>query len=173
MVNKPPPRPIKIVGGIGIVPLTQGFEAIIDASDVSLVGQYNWQVYSTNAKTKYASRGAWVDGKATTQKMHRLIMGDADGLLIDHINRNGLDNRRSNLRFCTAAQNAWNVSERTTNTSGFRGVDYHKLSQKWQARTSKNGQREYIGCYDTMEEAMSAYRQAVMVLHGEFYPTGE
>jgi hypothetical protein len=174
MANKPPPRPIKIIGGIGIVPLTQGYEAIIDAADAPLVGQYNWQVHvNPRAKTQYAVRGVWVDGRTTTQKMHRLIMGEPDGMFIDHVNQSGLDNRKSNLRLCSAAENQWNTGVSARNKSGFRGVDFHELTQKWQARVTKNGKRQYIGCFDTQAEAVLAHQQAAMQLHGEFYPTGE
>lgn len=161
-------RAIRIVGNIAYVPLTQGYEAIIDANDAHLVGQYNWQVKHC-LNTKYASRVVCIGGgKTTSQSMHRLIAKPSDAEIIDHINSNGLDNRRANLRRATSQQNQFNRRNFTKSFSGIRGVDYMKSMSKWRARITIDGKCEFLGIFDTKEEAKLAYQSAAKQMHGDF-----
>ena len=87
---------------------------------------------------------------------------------IDHINRDRLDNRMSNLRMATRSQNSMNKGRRSDNKSGVTGVTWHKGSQKWRAVCHMNGKQIQVGMFDSIEEAAKAYAEAAEKLHGEF-----
>jgi len=88
---------------------------------------------------------------------------------IDHINRVKDDNRWSNLRESTSAENNRNVDLTSLNTSGLRGVSWHKHTKKWRAQINASGRRCHIGYFRTKEDAHEAYKMEAMKLHGEFY----
>ncbi|MCC2485004.1 HNH endonuclease [Bacillus pacificus] len=94
--------------------------------------------------------------------IHRLIMEAKEGELIDHINRNKLDNRKENLRIVTPQQNVTNQT--------FKGVTFNKFKEKYQARLQVNKKRKSLGYYDTQEEAIKAYQRAHAKAFGEFSP---
>ena len=97
--------------------------------------------------------------------LHRVIMGEPEGMLIDHIDGNRLNNSRSNLRVCTNQQNGCNRGKTVKNTSGFKGVCWHKRDEKWRATINN----KHIGCFKTAEKAYEAYCEAAQELHGEFF----
>lgn len=158
-------RQIRIEGNVAFVPLTQNCEAIIDAADVHLVEGYNWYA-AKPGRSAYAVRGVWIGGAKIF--MHRVILDAPDGVFVDHINGNGLDNRRANLRLATPAQNVQNSGRQSNNTSGVRGVSFHKRSRKWQAAICCNRKRTFLGQFDTLQEASQSYATARAALHGEF-----
>lgn len=103
--------------------------------------------------------------------LHRIIFLMHRGYLpeqIDHIDGNGLNNDIENLRAATRSQNLQNTGKKKNNTSGFKGVVWHKQAQKWQARTWHEGKSHYLGLFDTPEAAHEAYKAAATKLHGEF-----
>jgi len=100
--------------------------------------------------------------------MHRLILNPPAGITIDHINGNGLDNRRENLRLAGRGQNQCNRGKQSNNTSGFKGVTWHKNLNKWEAGISISGKRYHVGFYKTPEAAARAYDDAAKKYHGEF-----
>jgi hypothetical protein len=101
--------------------------------------------------------------------MHREVMGDVpDGFEVDHVNGNKVDNRRANLRLATRSQNNRNKPLQGNNTSGFRGVAYHKPSGFWVARVFVNKRQTSLGCYRTAEEAAHAYDAAAREHYGTF-----
>jgi hypothetical protein len=162
-----PIRPIRIEGNIAYVPLTRGYEAVIDAADVPLVSDWNWFAKADNEKRVYGVRSSrCVLGKAVL--MHRIIAQCPDGLYVDHIDGNGLNNRRSNLRHATNSQNQHNQSVNSVNKSGFKGVSWHKKRGMWQARIRANKKRIWLGNYICVKEAHAAYCEASARLHGEF-----
>ena len=132
----------------------------IDLEDISLISQYKWSLHHNMYSI------ARIDGHKI--QMHRLIMNTENNVVVDHINHDGLDNRKSNLRICTTAQNEWNARKSTRNTSGVKGVNFDKSRQKWRARISCNGQRFELGFFNTKEEAIQARYEAEDKLHGEF-----
>lgn len=131
-------------------------ESIIDNESFNIIKGLKWYLRKTY-NNKYCISGS------TPIYLHRLIMGVSE---VDHINHNGLDNRKSNLRLCTHMQNTFNQVIRKSNTSGFKGV--HKKRDKWVAQIRGNGGRHYLGNFETKEEAAMAYNMAATELHGEF-----
>jgi len=160
-------RPIRIDGDIAYVPLTQGCTAIIDAEDAALIGQYNWYVQLA-PQTVYAVRNHPEDGRQKQVRMHREIVKTPDGLKADHIDGNGLNNRKSNLRNCTQEQNSRNQRPQTGGTSAYKGVFWHKASVKWQAQIGYKYLRKHLGYFDSEQEAHAAYCRASAEIHKEF-----
>jgi hypothetical protein len=160
-------REIRIDGDVSYVPLTRGYEAIIDTADIPLVAEYNWFAI-TPGHTVYARTNRTENGKQASVVMHRVIIGARSGQIVDHINCNGLDNRRANLRFATTAQNTQNQRRNSANTSGFKGVHWHRQNQVWRAQIQVNSKRRHIGCFETAEAAYEAYCLEASRLFGEF-----
>jgi len=149
---------------IRLIPLTQGQNAIVDASDYDWLSQWNWVAHwCPHTQSFYARRNESVDGRRRTLRMHVFILGCKSGECGDHRNHDTLDNRRVNLRKCTNAQNAMNRRMPKTNSTGFKGVSWHKRTRKWRARI---GQTE-LGLFATKEQAAIVYNQAAIVKFGE------
>lgn len=159
-------RPIRIEGNIAYVPLTQGYEAIIDAADVPLVAERNWYL-DRNQHQMYAKSDS-----PSRIRMHCLLLGSPPGTMVDHRDGDGLNNRRSsNLRAATRGQNACNAKLRADSTSGFKGVTMHRTSGKWQAYINRGGQRHSLGYFETPDGAAAAYAKASPQMHGDFART--
>lgn len=169
-------KPVRIEGDMAYVPLTKGYEAIIDAEDAKLIGAENWCVTGPGVQIGggciYAMRRAKCDGVMTTIKMHRLIINAPDGFQIDHIDGNGLNNRKENLRVVTPAQNLKNRRLSRHNTSGFKGVSWSKSRQKWMANIFSDGRAYHLGEYDSPEEAHKAYVEGSKRYHGDYGRAG-
>ena len=162
-------RQIRIEGNVAYVPLTRGYEAIIDAADVPIVAGFNW-VASVKSHTTYAIRTDRLDGKRCSVLLHRFILGimDRRDLEVDHKNCNGMDNRRDNLRLATRSQNNQNRRIGIRNTSGFKGVSWDNGRRKWIATIKIHGRSKRIGQFSTPETAATAYAIASARIHGEF-----
>lgn len=146
-----------------VIKLTQGRFALVDDKDFKNLDQWNWCF-----NNGYAVRG---QHNPLTQKteivlMHRAIVGAKKGHLIDHINNDGLDNRRINLRFADKTINALNAKLRKTNTSGFKGV-WRDRDGNWVAETSFKRKKIYIGAYKSKREAAIAFDNKVTELYGD------
>ena len=152
------------------IPLTQGQVALIDDEDFEIVSKYKWYAtWSPDTKSFYAMTNIRkLDGKQTTLQMHRIIMNAQKGQQVDHIHHNTLDNRKSEMRLCSGSQNQHNSGKRTNNTSGFKGVSWHKATQKWYARIKLNGKEKSLGYFTHPELAHEAYCRAAAELHGDF-----
>lgn len=135
------------------VELTQGKVAIVDDTDYELVAIFTWQAALKNG-TWYAQRGKYF--------MHILIMHSPAGVQVDHIDHNGLNNQRSNLRFCTPMQNTWNARPHSNSVSQYKGVCWQLRSHKWQAYITANKQRHYLGLFINEIDAARAYNDAVL-----------
>ena len=151
--------------------LSRGLAALIDDEDWSLVSKYKWWAapawHTFYAKTD----GRRPDGSRFKLRMHRLLLMPPDGLEVDHINGDGLDNRRENLRLATHAENSRNLRMPSTNSSGLKGASWHKAAQKWRSRIIINGQDIHLGLFLTAEAAHAAYCVASAKYHGEFGKT--
>jgi hypothetical protein len=149
------------------IKLTQGKVAIVDDEDYAWLNQWKW-CYSTAG---YAIRAIRINGKRKTIFMHRIILKTPNDLFTDHINRNKLDNRRENLRICTASQNKANQSAQHNNTSGKKGVTWQKDIQRWKAQINFKQKIIYLGDFKDIEEAARAYAKKSFELFGEFAST--
>ena len=107
-------------------------------------------------------------GKRVAIYMHMEILGDCDGREIDHINGDKLDNRRSNLRFCTRSQNSMNHVLQSNNTSGYKGVWLRATTHHWQAEIMINQKHIRLGAFLSAEDAARAYDRAARKYFGEF-----
>lgn len=151
------------------IPLTQGMVAYVDDEVFWRISPHRWQA-AKHRNTFYAVRSICIDGRRTTIRMHREIMMSFPGEMIDHVNRNGLDNRVQNLRVATAQQNAFNRKGQKNNVSGYKGVSFHEKSQKYYARITISGITKTLGYFDTPEEASKVYNQAANEYFGRFQP---
>jgi hypothetical protein len=152
--------------GTVLVPLSQGKFAIIDAGDANRVLGFNWS-YRQHRGREYAIRA--LPGGRRNVFMHVELMGPLpDGFEVDHIDGNGLNNRRNNMREATRHQNMHNARGRRVSRSGYKGVSLNACSGRWIARIFLEGRQRSLGCYDTAEEAARAYDAAAREAWGEF-----
>ena len=161
-------RPIRRVGEVAYVPLTQGYEAIIDAVDIEKVTGRNWYAIRDHRSARVSAATSVVaDGKKQTIYMHRVVL-PADDLMVDHANGEALDNRRANLRVATPSQNTANCHAHIKNKSGMKGIWYDAKRGVFVANIGVGGKKKHIGRYQTADEAANAYDLAAIKFFGEF-----
>jgi hypothetical protein len=149
------------------ITLTQGHRAIVDNLDFEYINQFKWY-YSKG----YAVRGIrrkTESGGYRNIMMHRLINKTPLGFETDHVNRDKLDNRRSNLRTASNSLNQFNAGIRKDNTSGFIGVSWYKTTGKWRAVISVKGKLTGLGYFNKIEDAIKARQIAERELGLELY----
>lgn len=153
------------------IPLTQGQYAIVDPEDYASLSKYRWHA-NKGRFTYYAQRRVWdaKNKKELTIRMHREVLDVPDFLFVDHINRNGLDNRKANVRPAKHWQNVCNrpKSPRTKSRSKYRGLTWHKAKGKWHARIRFTGRTKSLGYFDNETDAAKAYDKAAKKHHRDF-----
>lgn len=143
-----------------LLDLTKGYQAKLDPEDYEQAKMLNWQC-QVGKYTQYA----WSGCRPNRIGLHRFIMKPSPDMCVDHINGDGLDNRRCNLRICTHAQNMINVRRKPRNL--MRGV-FQKTKTTYYSLISDNGKPKYLGSYRSELDAAIAYNMAAKELYGEF-----
>lgn len=148
------------------IPLTQGKFAIIDADDLPLVDGHRWYAMR-NRNSYYAVRKIGAGRERRKLWLHRVILDAPEGVQVDHINGDGLDNRRANLRVCTNQQNSWN-RHNTWGTSRYLGVSWDTARERWAATITVSGKLIRLGLFTDEEEAARARDAGALELVGPF-----
>jgi len=159
------------------IPLTQGKFALVDDEDYDFLSKLKWNTNRKPDGTCYAVYGRRAKTKTPHLKMHIQITKHhnthIEGMFVDHINGNGLDNRKSNLRVCTPRQNSYNAKISKNNKSGFKGVSWFRRDKKWRAYIAVGGSQIHLGYFINKTEAALAYNKAAEKYFGKFAKTNE
>jgi len=154
------------------IPLTQGYVALVDDADYAMVGAHKWRVELTRTgKVHRVVRTTQPDGwrgRKVSVSLHRVLMDAPSGIEVDHVDRDPLNNQRSNLRFATRQQNNQNTGIRSDNTSGFKGVHFDTNQGLWVARIRGGDGRMFLGRFSDPFDAAQAYDAAARQVFGEF-----
>ena len=148
--------------------LTQGKVALVDDEDFEVLNKVKWAAHKMSNIFYAARNGTPINGKQKTILMHREILRPPKELHVDHVDHNGLNNQRHNLRIATRSQNMHNQGKRINNTSGYKGVCWDKQNKKWRTQIKLNGKIIFLGYFPTKEDAHTAYVKACHKYHGEF-----
>lgn len=161
------------LGGVTEIFLSGGEKAIVDTADMPLLSTFRWHCdRSKGGQTKYTITNLVVGGRKVTKSMHSLLLGSGDGLEADHINGDGLDNRRANLRLVTHAQNQHNLPKVLRNPQGkkpssqFKGVHWSKHHDGWVAMISIRGKTKNLGVFNSEILAAKKYNEMALSLRG-------
>ncbi len=147
------------------IQLTNQIFTIVDDEDFEYLNQWKW--YLLKSKTNYyAIRTSRPENKLI--QLHRVVIQAKKGEIVDHVNRNKLDNRKSNLRICTISQNNQNRKINKLNKSGFNGVSWNSNNKKWVAQIAYNNKKVHIGFFNDPIQAAKAFNEAALKYHGEF-----
>lgn len=153
------------------IPLTQGQVALVDDADFEWLCQWKWRATRKPGEYTYYALRTGPNRKALF--LHHAIMKPPSGMQIDHINGNGLDCRRANMRLATNAENNRNRGAQANNALGIKGVSLHKARGKLRAQITVNGVNMHLGYFDSTEAAAQAYDEAARKYFGEFARTNE
>jgi len=145
------------------IPLTKGLKAIVDDEDYEFLSKFKWHVCGRIYGNHYAARRSKKDNRPYVW-MHRVIMNPPDDMQVDHIDGNGLNNTKENLRICTEKQNHANCKRRRTNKSGHKGIYFYKQRKKWVVQVA----HKHVGIFSSYNDAIEAYKDAAEDVFGEF-----
>lgn len=149
--------------GARYISLVQGGFAVVDAEDYERLAKYKWYLCQ-EGNIFYAIR---YKGRKQV-RMHREIMNAPKGVMVDHIDRNGLYNRKRNLRLCSRRENSYNRRGNSRGSSQYKGVFWHNVCGKWMAGITYNGKFSYLGVYVSEKDAAKAYDEKAQELFGEY-----
>ena len=150
------------------IKLTQGKFALVDDEDFDELNKFKWYAQG-GANSFYARRDISNNGKRYRILMHRKILGLTNpNIHCDHVNNNGLDNQKSNLRGCTVSENLRNSKPFINSTSKYKGVSFYKRDNKWRAQIMIDGKETHLGYFKDEIEAAKVYDKAAKVHHKEF-----
>lgn len=142
------------------IKLTKGKYALVDDGDFNWLNQWKWWLNTTG----YAYTSMILENEGRKKVfMHRFINKTPSGLQTDHINRNRLDNRRNNLRTVTPSQNNYNLSIRSDNKSGYKGVVWRKTFNRWVSYINVKGIQVYLGCFKNKSEAIQSRKKGELL----------
>lgn len=150
------------------IPLSQGKFARVDRKNYDYLNQWKWHYTHGYAVRRIHKRLRSNEYTGNYIYMHRLIMQTPEGMVSDHINGDGLDNREDNLRNCTQTQNLINRKVQSNSLSGIKGVRWNKHKNRYEPNITVDGKKVYIGRFKTIEEATEAYKQASIKHFGEY-----
>lgn len=156
---------------IRYIQITRGKYVIVDAADYEWLMQWKWSVRKSGKYLFYAVRNInLADRKQETILMHRQILGlkKGDKRMVDHINHDTFDNRRSNLRIVTSSQNCANRRTRIDSFSGAKGLSWNPLSRRWDIQITKEGIVYRPGSRKNLDDALNIYIKTNLELNGEF-----
>lgn len=151
------------------IKLNHGQVALVDDEDFDFISQWKWRAEKGSSGIWYAKRTGYETGKKKSVRMHRQLTGNTYPI-VDHADRNGLNNQRHNLRNATPSQNIANSKIRDS-ISGLKGVHWHKPNKKWIAKIRIHGKDKHIGCFEDKNQAHKAYEIAAKAAFGEFART--
>lgn len=152
------------------IDLTQGKGTVVDNEDYSYLRQFKWSA-TKKGNSYYVSRNVRVMsgfGGQVQVFMHRAILNALKGQEVDHVDGDGLNNQRYNLRFCTRRGNISNQSGHSNRVSKYKGVYWDKNARKWHAQIKTNGKQKYLGLFVNEIDAAKAYNKAALTAFGEF-----
>jgi len=157
-----------------LIPLLSGKFAVVDDEDFERLISYEWREVKGSTKVYAGHTYHPTNGSTVTVLMHRMILGLRDrGVNVDHINGNGLDNRKTNLRLASASQNLANRGVNRNNTSGFKGVSFIKGRRKYEAKITINRRTVNLGRFSDPSEAARSYDRAATKFFGKFAITNK
>jgi hypothetical protein len=156
----------------GVVFLPIGFEAltVIDEADLVTISGWKLTIHVDQNGRRYVAARRYVEGRRESVPVHRLILGlvKGDDHVADHIDGDGLNNCRANLRIATRSNNMWNRKPNRISTSQFKGVGFYPSKNCWRSRIKANGKVKHIGYFTSEIDAAKAYDIIAGELHGEF-----
>jgi hypothetical protein len=148
------------------IKLTQGKVALVDDEDFNYLNQFKWQVIKPRYIYYVVKSGKRINGKNKKEYMHRIIMNTPSHLQVDHIDHNGLNNQKSNLRNCNNSQN--NANKILMNEEKYRGICWDKSRNKWMSSIRFMGKNIFLGRFSDPIIAAKEYDRVVIKYHGEF-----
>lgn len=150
------------------IKLTKGYVTMVDDEDFELLNRFKW--YSdVKPNGVYPSRKISTDGFSTSIRMHYYIIDVPEGCVVDHIDRNPLNNQKNNLRVASHSQNSRNrTKSKSKTTSKYLGVYWDKVNSVWKSQLRIKGMRINGGQYHNEEEAALAYNKYAKIYYGEF-----